>query len=111
MQKKADALTRLTLALDGLASAMETGQPDAVLAAEAPLATAVSALRQADLRALAATPDARNTVLAVRLAVARCRTLGHASGMLAAVVGGQGYGPSGQRLQPKAPAATVISRT
>jgi hypothetical protein len=106
-----DALTRLTVALEGLASALESGDPDQVLAAEAPLGTAVSALRGVELGSLARRDDARAAILQARLALARCRTLGHAAGRLTAIVTANGYGPSGHHTSQPVPASTVTTRT
>jgi hypothetical protein len=82
---------------------MESGEPTAVLDAEGPLATAVSALRGVDLRTIRQHPNARAALLDVRLGVARCRTLGHASGqMLSVLTSGDpvvgAYGRSGRPL-------------
>lgn len=111
MSIELDALTRLTAALDGLATAMETGDPDAVLAAEAPVGTAVSALRGASLGALAERPNVRQAILDARLVLARCRSLGLASSRFTAIVTSDGYGPSGRHRAYPAHVATVHSRT
>ena len=71
MTQRSDALDRLTAALDGLAVSLESGRPDSVLAAEAPVATAVHALTTGDLHELARMPDVRAAVMNVRLAMAR----------------------------------------
>jgi hypothetical protein len=94
-----DALTAVESALEGLSVAMSTGQPDAVLSAEEPLAEAVRHL-------LAAPPpgseDDRDRAIAairaVRLALLKCQLLGRASAGLQHVVAPQsayttnGYG-------------------
>jgi hypothetical protein len=106
-----DLLKRLTVALDGLAAAMESGDPTAVLGAEAPVATAVSALRLARLSDLSKDPTVRQAILEARLALARCRTLGHASARLTAIVTSGGYGPSGRHRTDLVPVPTVTART
>jgi hypothetical protein len=106
-----DALDRLTLALDGLARGLERGTPDAVLAAEEPLADATAALRAADLTQLARRPDIRFAMLQVRLAMSRCRTLGATAQDLAAVISPGDYGPSGLQRRPRAVARTMGTRT
>lgn len=116
MPTVSDVLIRLTAALDNLARAMESGEPTAVLDAEAPLATAVSALRSVDLRTIRQHPNARAALLEVRLGVARCRTLGHASAQLLSVltsgdpVAG-GYGRSGRPLSAGRRPVAATSRS
>jgi hypothetical protein len=107
----ADVLDRLTVALDGLSLSLQSGQPDAVLAAEAPLAAAVSALIISDLAALAARPDARVAIMNVRLAMDRCRTLGAASAAVAAALAPTDYGARGRLLDASPLPPTVASRT
>lgn len=108
MSTEPDVLTRLTLALEGLAAALESGNADAVLAAEAPLGTAVSALKLVPPAEVIGHADARTRILNTRLALARCRTLGHAASRLTAIVTSTGYGPSG-RHQSQPPVATTMT--
>jgi hypothetical protein len=108
---EADVLTRLTVALDGLAAAMESGDPDAVLAAEAPVGTAVSALRLVPVAELARRSDVRSKVLDAKLALARCRTLGHAATRMTAIVTSTGYGPSGRHQSQPVPPTTVGTKS
>jgi hypothetical protein len=98
-----DALDRLTVALDALARVLERGEPDAVLAAEEPVADATAALSQADLEQLARRPDARMAILNVRLAMARCRALGASAREIATLTAPADYGPSGLRRRWIAP--------
>ena len=111
MSTEAEVLSRLTAALEGLASALASGDAEAVLAAEAPVGTAVSALRLAPLRAISQSPSARRAILDARLALARCRTLGHASSRLTAIVTSNGYGPSGRHRSTPGPVSAVASET
>jgi hypothetical protein len=106
-----DALDRLTLALDELARSLESGRPDAVLAAEAPLAAAAGALSTADLDALAARPDVRAAVMNVRLAMQRCQTLGANAADIAAAIIPAGYGATGQRANAWSAPPTIVTRT
>ena len=106
------AIEHVRIALDDLASALATGQPDAVLAAEAPLATAVSGLKSLDLAALATDPAAQKALLDVRLSLARCRSLGRASADLQRVMFPQAaYGPAGKRPAMPIRSSTVTSLT
>jgi hypothetical protein len=101
----------LTLALDGLAVSLESGQPHEVLAAEAPVAAAVHALMTSDLNELARRSDVRAAVMNVRLAMARCHTLGAAAAAVAATVVPSSYGATGRRRGPSPLPSTVIART
>lgn len=111
MTHASDVLDRLTLALDALARGLESGRPDAVLAAEAPLAAAVGALSTADLASLAARPDVRAAVMNVRLAVQRCQTLGDNAADIAAALIPAGYGATGQRANAWTAPPTIVTRT
>ena len=101
-----DALAALEVALADLAAALTTGRPEAVLAAEGPLASAVQALvvapRDPDLD-----PDRiRAAVRAARIALITCQLLGRASGALEQVVVPQpAYTASGQLAGAAGPAA------
>ncbi|MEO8481932.1 MAG: hypothetical protein ABI634_06955 [Acidobacteriota bacterium] len=111
MTQRSDALDRLTVALDGLAVSLESGQPDLVLVAEAPVSTAVHALTSSDLTELARRPDVRAAVMNVRLAMARCHTLGAAAAAVAAAVVPADYGATGRRRGLSPRPSTVIART
>ena len=100
-----DVLERLTLALDGLCRSLETGRPDAVLAAEEPLADATAAFRAADLAQLARRPDIRMAMTQIRLAMDRCRTLGATAAGLAELLTPGGYGPRGEQRRAGQPSA------
>ncbi len=108
-----DVLHRVNSALEGLAAALESGDPDAVLAAEVPLATAVSGLS-----ALPATiettpsPELALALLNTRLAVTRCLTLGRSSAdLLAVVASAPGYGPAGRSGRRAQRTSTLESRS
>jgi len=107
---RSDALDRLSAALDGLAASLESGRPDLVLAAEAPVASAVDALNTSDLKELARRPDLRAAVMNVRLAMMRCQTLGSAAASVAAAVVPTDYGATGRRRRLSSP-STVLART
>jgi hypothetical protein len=77
-----DTIDRLQAALEDLAVALASGQSDAVLAAEGPLADAVRALDGGTHPDPADALSWRRRVDTVRGLVARCRALGHASGGL-----------------------------
>jgi hypothetical protein len=107
-----DACAAVTSALEGLSAAMATGRPEAVLAAEEPLALAA---RQ--LQSCLSTPGidrARASVAVrdVRMALQVCQALGRAAASLVELTAGtqQPYTASG-RLAPSAGRATVASRT
>jgi hypothetical protein len=105
-----DALDRLTAALEGLAASLESGRHEQVLAAEAPLATAVHALGTCDLAALARRPDLRTAARQVRLAMLRCQTLGASAAAVAAAFAPAGYGATGRRARLST-TSTVLART
>jgi hypothetical protein len=101
----------LTSALEGLAASLESGQPDLVLAAEAPVATAVQALTTTDLDMLARRPDLRAAVMNVRLAMVRCQTLGNAAAAVAGAVVPADYGASGRTRGRSPLPSTSLART
>jgi len=107
-----DAVERVHTALTGLAEALETGQPDRVLAAERPLADAAAALAVADRRTPPDPARLRARLLQARLALDRCRALGQASGELIGALwpGQTGYGASGQRQTRAVSRPTVNSQ-
>jgi len=81
-----DAIERVHAALTGLAKALESGQPDDVLAAERPLADATGTLATIDHASLTDPVHLRARLLETRLALERCRSLGDSSAhMLEAV--------------------------
>jgi hypothetical protein len=95
-----DAIDRVREALDELASALASGEPANVLAAEEPLGSAVSALAQAAPPAndveRAAVPRALHTV---KTALKRCETLGRtADDFVRAVFPDPAYGRRGLQL-------------
>ena len=105
-------IDQVRTALDDLASALVSGRPDAVLAAEAPLAAAASALNAADPRVLAADPATRQALLDVRLSMARCQLLGRSAADLHRVISPQAaYGPAGKRPAMSTRTSTVTSVT
>jgi hypothetical protein len=107
-----DAIQQLQAALDTLASALESGQPDAVLAAELPLAAAAGAFSGLDKANLARNPQAPSALLDLRLAVARCRAMARAASDLGTVVQGHAaYSRSGARPMRLARSFTVASLT
>jgi hypothetical protein len=109
-----ETLIALTTALDGLADALASGDPDVVLSAELPLAAAASALPRrdeipqsaaSDLSLLRAAQDAGR-------ALARCAALGRASSdLLALVAPAAAYGPAGRWSRPADRPSTVRSRS
>ena len=106
------AIRQLQTALDQLASALESGRPEAVLAAELPLASAVGDLSTVDKHVLASDPDAPVALLELRLSVARCRAMGRASADLGALLFGHAaYSPTGARPVLPGRASTVASLT
>jgi hypothetical protein len=94
-----DSHHQLQAALDGLASALESGRADDVLAAETPLAAAVAALTATDLRALAAETDSATLMAgvdAIRTSLFRCVRLGRTSaGLLDCLIPRAAYGRGG----------------
>src|SRR5262245_21656376 len=95
-----DAIEKVHTALRGLERALESGQPDAVLAAEQPLAEATSALGAIERAAVTDPIGLRARLLEARLALQRCRALGEASGDLLETVypTRSNYDREGQRL-------------
>ena len=93
-----DVLPQLNAALDGLSLALQSGDPDAVLAAELPLAAAVHALAQLDRSSIVPSPALAVTLLETRRAVERCVRLGQTSADLLSILTNQvTYGPEGRR--------------
>lgn len=105
-----DALTVLLEALDGFASALETGRAEAVLAAEELLAAAVSGLRTTDLAPISRNPLTRGRIDEAHGKLARCRAMGAAASGLVAVMSSPAYGPAGRQPGVGSPVATMASR-
>jgi hypothetical protein len=107
-----DAIERVHTALTGLARALESGQPDHVLAAEQPLAEAAGALATIDRAALKDPVHLRARLLETRLALQRCRSLGEASAELLERVHPtrSNYERDGQRRLPAVPSRAVNSK-
>jgi hypothetical protein len=99
-----DAVARLQTALDTLAHALTAGDERAVLAAEEPLATAVTSLaafRRTNADPTSGLPEA---IASVRASVSRCQTLGgSASQFSRAVLGDASYSARGLQLVNAAP--------
>jgi len=97
--------------LHGLAAALESGDPEAVLEAEVPLATAVAALPRLTRPPVPHPPAIAQAVLTTRLAVGRCLALGQVSSeLLAIVASGPGYDLAGRYPRP-ARTSTLRSRS
>ena len=94
-----DVLAQLNVALDGLSAALQSGDPEAVLAAEVPLSAAVQALTAIDPATVTPSPSLAVALLDVRFAVERCIRLGRTSADLLSIVTGQSsYGPTGRHV-------------
>lgn len=99
MTTLAESLTLLTSSLDALSEALASGQPDAVLSAEAPLAAALARVAAAMQES---SPVDRARVRALvrdaRIALLRCRALGQSAEQLARVLLAEpAYGPGALR--------------
>jgi hypothetical protein len=108
-----ETLIALTTALDGLADALASGDPDAVLSAELPLASAASALPRRHEVAQLAGPDPALLLAAhdVSRALARCAALGRTSSdLLALVAPAAAYDPAGRWSRPADRYSTMGSR-
>ena len=87
MTTLAESLLHLTASLDGLSSELVSGQPDAVLSAEAPLAAALAAVAAAMHESSPADRvSTRALVREARIALLRCRALGRSAEQLARVL-------------------------
>ena len=75
-----DALSRLQSALDALARALTSGDDAAVLAAEEPLGSAVTAVAQLARRRHTEADGLREAIDGVRAAMTRCAALGRTAG-------------------------------
>ncbi len=106
-----DALAAVEIALDRLSAAMATGRPDAVLAAEEPLAAAIRRLVTCPRPTSADRARVHDGVRAVRVALMKCRLLGRASAALEqALALHPAYTATGSRARTSIP-ATLESRT
>ena len=107
-----DAVTRVHSALARLARALESGQPDQVLAAEPSLAEAAGGLGAIDTRQLSDPQTLRARLLETRLALERCRVLGDASADLIGAMypSESSYGRAGRRQVRATSAPTVNSQ-
>jgi hypothetical protein len=105
-----DAIERLQISLDQLARALATAESETVLAAEEPLATAVTALaafRRRDTGDLTGLPDA---IARARAAVRRCQSLGASAEQFSrAVLGEPSYGRRGLQAVASARGGTRIT--
>ena len=82
-----ESLTHLTASLDALSAALASGQPDAVLSAEAPLVAALAAVvSAASTASVGARAQVRVPVREARIALLRCRELGRSAEQLARVL-------------------------
>ena len=102
MTRLPDTLHRLDDVLGDLVRALESGRAEAVLAVEAPLAAAVAELTSIDPETLPIDADARRqlapVVDALRAHLVSAVRMGHSSAaLLATVVGGEAYGPTGRQ--------------
>ena len=113
MTSPADCVDRLRIALDRLAGALASGDPDAVLACELPVADALRGLRGTARTVTAGEADrVRSLVSDARAALLRCRRLGETVVAIAAATANapQGYGRLGTPVPARA-RTTVTSRT
>ena len=107
-----DALILVESALDRLSAALATGQADAVLAAEEPLANAVQRLSTCPRPTLADRDRVRTGVRAVRLALAQCQRLGRNSAALEQLLTfNSAYGATGVHAHANARGGTLQART
>ncbi len=100
MTTLAESLALLTSSLDALSEALASGQPDAVLSAEAPIAAALASVASA-MHESSAVDRARVRALVreARIALLRCRALGQSAEQLAhALLAEPAYGPGAHRL-------------
>ena len=107
-------LDALCTALEGVARALQSASPDAVLAAEPSLATALSAFtRSRAARSVADPARLRRRVTEGRIALARCEALGRsAAGLHAAMFPSQmSYRRDGQLQCAPAVRRTLESRS
>ena len=105
-----DAVGRLHATLENLAAALEAGRPEGVLDAEPSLAEAVHRLTglthpgRLDQASLA-------SLIAVRVSIERCQSLGRCAGDFADAISPAGYGSSGSRLGARTPGVSVTARS
>jgi hypothetical protein len=112
MSQTPDALDRVNDELKRLAEALESGQPDRVLAVEQPLAEAASALADVGRVALGDEVRLRARLLETRLALDRCRSLGDASADLIGAMwpSETSYSRKGARSAPATGRPSVTTR-
>lgn len=106
-----DVLGRLHATLENLAGALETGDSERVLDAEAPLAEAVHQLTALAHRGPIDPAALRDRLIAIRVSMQQCQTLGRAAGDFADAISQAGYGSSGARLGARIPGASVTARS
>jgi hypothetical protein len=105
-----DPLFELQAALDGLAAALTSGDPDAVLAAETPLAIATARLTALDGRPDGTAAELRARLQDIRRSVGRCRRLGAASADLLNLFTAAEYGPAGRTRGRSSRSARELER-
>jgi hypothetical protein len=104
-----EVLAQLNAALDGLSAALQSADPEAVLAAEVPLSVAAQGVAAIDPATMTPSPSLAVALFQTRLAVERCITLGRTSADLLAIVTGQSsYGPTGHRVPATPSRHTLI---
>jgi hypothetical protein len=105
-------LTRLQAALDHLARALTSGDAEAVLGAEEPLASAVSALgliRRRDVES-SDRDQVRRAIAALTASLRRCESLGRTVQAIGlAMAPDLSYGPRGLRLVGASPVRRLTS--
>src|ERR1041385_7307061 len=94
-----DTLANLNHALDNLAPALATRGADEVLAAETPLAAAVRALATLPSADRTDAVELRQTLIDVRVSLARCQALGSCSGQLESRMSSVSYGAHGTPIK------------
>lgn len=106
-----DALIDVEAALERLSAAMVTGQADAVLSAEEPLAAAIRRLVTCPAPSGADRTAVYQGIRNVRLALMKCQLLGRSSAALEqALTAEPAYSATGSRVPPHFP-ARMESRT
>jgi hypothetical protein len=105
-----DALYGLNTSLDNLARALQSGEPDQVLAAEMPIAEAVHRLAARPPRGDADGAALRASLIAIRVSLGQCQSLGWCIVDLTNTLYQGEYGSKGRLGRPSAPAPSVTSR-
>lgn len=106
-----DVLGRLHATLENLAASLESGESGRVLDAEAPLAEAVHQLTALAHCGPIDPANLRSRLIAIRVSLLRCQTLGRCAGDFADAISQAGYGSSGARLGARLPGASVTARS